>query len=196
AEQGVHVSTRELAKRIGVTQALLYRFFASKEAILEAVIEHSLAGRWNDRWVAILADTDLSAEQRLGDFYSDYVLSMSPESMRLFMRLNLDGHPHARRFAVPLTQRLLVPVTAVLRHAASLPDFMARPMMHGERELAMVLHGGLMFLAIRKNIYGMPMTVDLDELIRLQVRTFLPGALVELERLHRNTDEPEIPNRD
>ncbi|KCV36277.1 TetR/AcrR family transcriptional regulator, partial [Bordetella bronchiseptica] len=36
-KNGFEGSTRELAKQIGVTQPLLYRYFSSKEALIERV---------------------------------------------------------------------------------------------------------------------------------------------------------------
>ena len=64
--------------------------------------------------------------------------------------------------------------------------------MRGERELDMALHGGIMFLAVRKFVYGMPMPDDLSDLVALQVRTFLPGAILEMQRLHGDAAEPTL----
>ena len=64
--------------------------------------------------------------------------------------------------------------------------------MRGERELAMVLHGGLVFIDIRKHVYRMPMPDNLDDLLALHVRTFVPGALEELRRLHSDAAEPAL----
>lgn len=40
AEHGFDASTRELAKHIGVTQSLLYRYFPTKQALIEKVYSH------------------------------------------------------------------------------------------------------------------------------------------------------------
>ena len=39
AEVGLGGSTRELAKRMGVTQPLLYRYFPTKEGLIESVYD-------------------------------------------------------------------------------------------------------------------------------------------------------------
>lgn len=49
AEHGFGVRTRELTKRIGVSQPLLYRYFPSKDAVIEAVIEAVFLGPLRDR---------------------------------------------------------------------------------------------------------------------------------------------------
>src|ERR1700739_1778532 len=46
AEHGVAGQTRELAKRLRITQPLLYRYFPSKEALIERVYQEVFVGRW------------------------------------------------------------------------------------------------------------------------------------------------------
>jgi AcrR family transcriptional regulator len=192
AEAGFDASTRELADRLGVTQALLYRYFPSKQRLIERVLEHTF-GRLQARAADLaLRDRSRPLEARLIEFYQRYLARISFTSMRLFVRAGLDGGDLARRFSVPLTERLLAPVIEELRYSAGLPDSEVRPLMRGERELAMALHGGVVFLAIRKQVYGMPMPDDLSDLVALQVRTYLPGALEELTRLHGAAGEPTL----
>ena len=50
AEVGFGGTTRDLASRIGITQALLYRYFASKADLMEAVFERVFLGRLSPRW--------------------------------------------------------------------------------------------------------------------------------------------------
>ena len=47
AEVGFAGDTRELAQRLGVTQSLLYKYFPSKEALINRVYEEVYLGRWN-----------------------------------------------------------------------------------------------------------------------------------------------------
>jgi AcrR family transcriptional regulator len=192
AEVGLDASTRELAKRLGVTQALLYRYFPSKQGLIERVFEHAIGWPEGRAIDPALQDRSRTLELRLIEFYQGYLARVSFTSMRLFVRAGLDGRNLARRFSVPLTERLLVPVIEELRHAAGLPGSDVRPLMRGERELAMALHGAVVFLGIRKHVYGMPMPDDLSDLVALQVRAYLPGALEELRRLHGAAGEPTL----
>ncbi len=57
-----------------------------------------------------------------------------------------------------------------------LPGFKQLPMTNWERELALALHSGIVFLAQRKHIYRMPLPDDLGELVAMHVRAFLVGA--------------------
>ena len=47
AEVGFGGDTRELAKRAQVTHALLFRYFPSKDALIERVYREVYLGRWN-----------------------------------------------------------------------------------------------------------------------------------------------------
>jgi AcrR family transcriptional regulator len=192
AEAGFEAPTRALASRLGVTQALLYRYFPSKQRLIERVFERAFARLQSHAADPGLTDRTISLEARLIGFYRGYLARISFTSMRLFVRAGLDGGDLARRFSVPLTERLLAPVIEELRHAAGLPGSDVRPLMRGERELAMALHAGIVFLATRKHVYGMPMPDDLSDLVALQVRTYLPGALEECRRLHGDAGEPTL----
>jgi AcrR family transcriptional regulator len=192
AEAGFDAPTRELARRLGVTQALLYRYFPSKQRLIERVFEHAFGRLQVRAGDAPFGDRSQPLEARLTGFYQAYLGRVSFTSMRLFVRAGLEGCDLARRFSAPLTERLLAPLIEELRHAAGLPGGEVRPLMRGERELAMALHGGIVFLAIRKHVYGMPMPEDLSDLVALQVRAYLPGALAELQRLHGAAGEPSL----
>ncbi|NDA92718.1 MAG: TetR/AcrR family transcriptional regulator, partial [Betaproteobacteria bacterium] len=72
AEAGFAGQTRELSKRIGVTQSLLYRYYPSKQDLIEAVFEAVFLKPWNPAWTKALQDRSKPLRDRLIDFYSDY----------------------------------------------------------------------------------------------------------------------------
>ena len=183
AEHGFALGTRTLVAELGVSQALLYRYFPSKEALVEAVLDRLAQGRWQSDWDALLDDRALSLETRLTRFYTAYLTGTDRATMRLFLRANLDGHDVARKLGQNLTARILSPVVEGLRAAAGRPALAREPLDAAERELAMGLHGGLVFLAIRKHVYGYPLPDDLGPLIARQIRVWLPGAVAETKRL-------------
>ena len=47
AENGLSAGTIELARRIGITQPLLYKYFPTKDALFEKVYERLLPQSWN-----------------------------------------------------------------------------------------------------------------------------------------------------
>src|SRR3546814_5858075 len=72
AEVGFRGTTRELARRLGVSQPLLYRYFPDKQALIDRVYATVVAGRWREEWTALLADRTLPLDETLKRFYRAY----------------------------------------------------------------------------------------------------------------------------
>jgi AcrR family transcriptional regulator len=73
AEAGFSGTTRELAKRLGITQAALYRHFPSKEALIDALFEGA-ARKWRaEDWGPALADPSVPLCERLSGLYAAYL---------------------------------------------------------------------------------------------------------------------------
>ncbi|MEQ8354977.1 MAG: helix-turn-helix domain-containing protein [Kiloniellaceae bacterium] len=183
AEVGFEGTTRALAERLEVTQALIYRYFSSKQELIDATLSAVFSDRWDPAWDGLLADRRLPLAERLSTFYCAYHARSTAMTMRLFVRAGLDGQTLPGRHGARLTDRIFVPVITALREEAGLPDFSQKPMTRGERELAMTLHGAVIFLGIRKHVYQMPMPASVDDVIRLQVGTFVEGARHSIKML-------------
>ena len=92
AEVGFSGSTRDLAKRIGVTQPLLYKYFATKVELAEAVFARVYLDRLDPDWPRLLIDRTRPLEERLTTFYRAYTGAIfTYEWMRIFMWAGLDG---------------------------------------------------------------------------------------------------------
>lgn len=168
---------------MGVTQALLYRYFPSKKALIERVFEQRLSA-WDPALNELLEQYDRPLEDRLVRFYQGFAKRGTKEGVRLFMRAELDDQGYADRYTFPLNERVLTPVVAALRHEAGLPEFDKLPLMRGERELAMTLHGAIAHLGFRKHLYNSPLPDNLGAHVKFYVRSFLTGALENLRRIH------------
>ena len=72
AEAGFGVQTRELSRRLGVSQPLLYRYFPSKQDLINAVFEAVFMSQWRDDWIAELQDRKVPLRDRLLRFYLQY----------------------------------------------------------------------------------------------------------------------------
>ncbi len=196
AANGFAASTRDLARDMGITQALLYRYFPSKDDLIDHVFQTVFIDRWKPEWDVILADRTRSSEERLILFYCGFLGNVSYVTLRLFMRAALDGMKFPDRYTFSLNDRILEPVVAGLRDALGLPGFDKIPLFDDERELAVMLHGSIVFTRIRKFIYDTPLPDDPEAIVALQVKTFLPGALHQLEQLHvaPSPDMPSLPD--
>lgn len=181
AERGFNGSTREIATRLGVTQALLYRYFPAKQNLVKAVFA-SFREDWDKSRAAVLADTARPLADRITDFYAAYIRRHSGFSgVRLFMHAALAGIDLPLRYSPDLDALVLHPVLASLRaEIGRRPP--SSPMPRRERDLVLGLHGAIIFVGIRRHIYGAKITNARQiELVGGIIRAWLPGALEYLK---------------
>ena len=167
AEVGLDGNTRQLAKRLGVTQSLLFKYFATKEDLLEAVYETVYLDRLSSDWPARLTDRSVSLRTRLLAFYTEYsALIFEHDWMRIFMFSGLAGAALNNRYLEHLGGVILNPVLA---ETAALASASARPTM----EDIWNLHGGIVYIGIRTHIYGLPAPENPEEVIASAIDKYL-----------------------
>ncbi len=167
AEVGLDGNTRDLAKRIGVTQSLLFNYFATKDDLIEAVYEKVYLGRLSPDWPERLTDREVPLRRRLLDFYTEYsTLIFQYEWMRIFMFSGLYGAELNRRYLKHLGDVILLPLLGEIEHEASSS---VTPVM----EDIWNLHGGIVYIGIRQHIYRTPCPDDPSEAISRAIDRFL-----------------------
>lgn len=167
AEVGLDGNTRDLAKRIGVTQSLLFNYFATKDDLIEAVYEKVYLGRLSPDWPERLTDREVPLRRRLLDFYTEYsTLIFQYEWMRIFMFSGLYGAELNRRYLKHLGDVILLPLLGEIEHEASSG---VTPVM----EDIWNLHGGIVYIGIRQHIYRTPCPDDPSEAISRAIDRFL-----------------------
>jgi AcrR family transcriptional regulator len=184
AQVGFGGDTRELAKRANVTHALLFRYFPSKEALIERVYQEVYLGRWNPAWELLIQDRSIPLRSRLVRFYRLYAQTiLSYEFVRLLMFAGLRGADMTRRWFALVAERLVKPICREIRLAHGLPDFDRVPPTQTEIELVWGVNSRIFYFGVRKYIYGMPVPRDLDRLIEAEVHTFFDGIGKTLKEL-------------
>lgn len=187
ARHGFNSPTRALATDMGVTQALIYKHFESKAGLIEQTLRSVLGGGRGT-----VFDSSAPLERALIEFYSKFVGGMTETRFRLFVRAGLDGRSWPTRRGDALTRTLFLPVISALRREAGLESLEIRPPMRGERELVMMLHASMVFFGVRRFVYNMPMPENLDDVVALQVRTFVTGAVPQIALLHKDGAEASL----
>lgn len=177
AEHGFEGKTRDLAKRIGITQPLLYRYFPSKESLIERVYQEVYVRRWNPAWEDLITDRRIALPDRLCRFYKEYSRAVYDYVwVRMFVYSGLKGVDINDRYLRSIKDKVLRPVCVELRHAHGLPAPDEIPVSEQELELAWGLHGSFFYRAIRFYIYSLTTTADNDTAIENEVRVFLSGV--------------------
>ena len=71
SEVGFGGQTRELARRLGISQSLLFRYFPTKDDIIKRVYEEVYLSRWKPEWETLLSDRSRPLSDRLNQFYHE-----------------------------------------------------------------------------------------------------------------------------
>jgi AcrR family transcriptional regulator len=182
AEVGLGGGLRDLAKRLGITHQNLFRYFPTKEALVERVYLEVYFNRWQPEWEALLRDTSRPLAARLIDFYNAYLpVIFRYDWMRIFFFAGLKGVDIPQRYVGIIQTKLVEPLALELRALAGhSTDAAPSPQ---ELEIAWGLHGELFYLAIRRWVYGLEVPDDLSPLIEMAVTRFLEGAPAALRKL-------------
>jgi AcrR family transcriptional regulator len=176
AEHGFGGRTRELARRLGVTQPLLYRHFPSKAALIDRVYEEVYLNRWKPEWERLLDDRTIPLAERLTRFYQDYARTiLSYEWTRIFLFSGLTGTSINRRYLKLVRERVFPRVVREIRTTYGLPRRGGRNRDDADTELVWGLHASIFYIGIRKWVYGVPVPRDVDRLVAQKVRIFLEG---------------------
>jgi AcrR family transcriptional regulator len=180
SEHGLDGQMRVLAQNIGITHALLYHYFPTKQALLERVYYELFEGRWKPEWAQLLDDPNLDVEEKLTSFYCDYQATiLTRDFVRIFIFSGLSDHYITDRFFALLRERLFPRVVRETRKYRGVTS-RAKPTAR-ELELLMGLHGGIFYTGVRRWIYGQAVhseeATEYDEgYIRDRVRSYLLSA--------------------
>jgi AcrR family transcriptional regulator len=176
AECGFEGQTRELAKRLRITQPLLYRYFPTKEALIERVYQEVFVGRWKASWGKLISDRTGPLKSRLTQFYREYAETiLTYEWIRLFMFAGLKDLGLNDRYLKMLRERVFEKVIVEIRAEYGRPPVTQLPITVLEIEMVWGLHAAIFYLGVRQFIYGMPLEADVNSIIDAKVTTFLSG---------------------
>lgn len=174
ADFGFDAQIRHLAQRIGVSQGLIFRYFGTKEALIERVYQRTFLARWDPGWEALLADEGLPLRQRLKRFLLSYLTVTDDHRwIRISMHSSLAGRDMTRRYVeVHVTGLLRLIARQVRLHRGQDPAPEITP---DELELVWHLHSTVVYYLVRKHITKSPVSADAETWIGQAVDNFIRG---------------------
>ncbi|MBA4011054.1 MAG: TetR family transcriptional regulator [Phenylobacterium sp.] len=179
AENGFGGQTRELARAMGVSQALIFRYFPTKEDLIERVYEEVFSKEWRPN-LSLVADRSQPLETRLIAFYRDYAgLILGHDYTRLLMFSALGGVNYHERLFARIAAEIYPVVIDELRAHYGRPSLAERPASQNEVEAVWGLHAAIFFVGIREHVFGLGVP-PADGMVELKVRTFLQGVAAAL----------------
>jgi AcrR family transcriptional regulator len=172
AAQGFDGGTRGLARSTGITQPLLYRYFPSKDDLINEVYRAVFLDRWQAGWETTIARSDRPLKDRLTAFYHSYAATVLDRTwLRIFFFAGLKGLDLNRRYLQRVEERLLAPIWAETCRSLNLvTQDQSRP-----HDLVWQMHGAVFYHGIRRHIYG-DESVRIGAAVDLAIATFLHEA--------------------
>lgn len=178
ARRGFEGSTRDLAKELNVAQPLLYRYFPTKDALVERVYDE-LVSRWDPQWEEWLADRSQPLADRLKRYLKNYAhFVLRSEWVRIFIYAGLSHAGINQKYLGRLRERHFLLIAREMRHAYKIPEPSNAAAEDEEVELIWAMHSSVFYIGVRKWVYGLPTPKGdlLDRVIDMRVDAFLAGA--------------------
>lgn len=176
ARRGFATQIREFAKELGISQGLIYRYFRSKDALIERVYEHNFLKRWDPEWEKLLRDASRPLSERLRAFYTSYLAAIDdPDWIRLVMYSGLQGNDLTRRYIQTQVEHLLRVIARECRRSYSRRSHTAKALTERELEAVWQLHSTFIYYLVRKHIFGTQATKSTELLVTVSVDDFLNG---------------------
>jgi len=172
AAAGFSWQTRDLAKSLKVTQSLIFRYFPTKQALIDAVFEEMYLKRWNPEWEVMLTDRSIPIENRLSRFYTSYTATIFDYRwIRIYLFSGLMGYDLNRRYVELLEGKVLSNICKEVRFARH-PSQKAA-VTKRDMEVAWQIHAGVFYYGVRKFVYQIPVLQDTDVIVANTVRMLL-----------------------
>jgi len=184
AKVGFGGDMRSLAAHLGIGHPLLFKYFPTKESLIERVYQEVFVGRWNPYWETIISNRAMGLEERLCEVYRSYCRTVFHyEWIRLFMFAGLKHSGVNTRWLHFITENLVKPICAEVRATFALPDFSEVPVTEMEVELVLGISSRIVSYALRKFIYGTPVPKDLDPIIDAEIEIFVNGSKAVIPKI-------------
>lgn len=174
ADHGFEVQIRQLAREIGISPALVFKYFEGKDALIDAVYDTVFEARWDEAWGRAIKDRSRPLAERLSQFYLSYLAVVDDRNwIRIAMRASLDGNGMTRRYLGDHVSMILGLIADEIDHWRG-PD--AEPPDHARRmEHVWHLHSTVIYYLIRKHIHQAPVMRDREAFVEEVVTLFLDG---------------------
>jgi AcrR family transcriptional regulator len=174
SEEGFDGGTRDLARRLGVTQPLLYRYFPSKDDLIREVYRTVYLEPFDPGWEKLLTDRSRPIRDRLQEFYNAYTdVIFTRKWLRIYFYAGLKGLDINRWYIGVVEDKILSRIVRECRHEAGLAE-QDRPTA-AEIEMAWVLQSGIFYYGVRKYIFESPVLENKDRVISDALDVFLAG---------------------
>ena len=175
SELGFNAQITDLAARLGISHALIFRYFGNKQNLINQVYKRVFVEPWSDDWMRDLADRSLPLQQRIERFYVAYLEVVdNPLWIRVALHAGLAGEHLPRGHEVrSRVEKVLELILREIRAHRNLPQ--DAPIDALEWETAWHLHSSIIYFLIRKHVLDHGSTVERHLMVKRVVENFVCG---------------------
>lgn len=171
------ITVQALADRVDVTQPLVHRYFPAKADLIAAIRDRIQNAHWDPAWHQVITDRSRPLEERIPDFYRRYLPHIYHDNWyRGFWYAALADPTFAQTYLDHVHQELLVAILGEVRLRFGYPPVDQVPPFEREVELVWGMHSTMIFLGIRRYVYRMPVSDDVDITLLDQTHALLLAA--------------------
>ena len=179
AARGFDGSTRDLARYLGITQPLLYRYFPTKEHIIKAVYQAVYLDVWKASWDALLVDRSRPLRERLHQFYGEYTeIIMNEEWMRIYFFAALRGAEINKLYIKFIEERILRRIIVEFLHECGVAADETEAV--AEMEHVWFLQSAIFYYGVRLYVYKLRPAASRLEVIDAAIDMFVTGYRARL----------------
>ncbi len=183
SKYGFEGGTRNLAKEIGVTQPLLYKYFPSKADLIDAVFEELYERQRRHQWDIALSDRSRPIADRLNEFFSLYAeRTYSSEWIRIYTFAGLLDGTLNRRHIQKVANPIMRLICSEVHYDMYGRDRATDDITQHELDILWLLHGGIYYFYVRSFVYN----EDVGGTLAALVRDGVDQALASLRNLYRH----------
>ena len=176
AKNGLSAQIRDLAKSIGVSQALIFKYFESKENLVECVYKEIFLDHWNDDWEREMVDRTIPLKERLVRFYLQYMVVINDYNwIRICLQASLSNQDLTRRYINEYLNRILEIIALEIR-AEGGSHSQAKPT-EWEVEKVWIVHSAIAYYSVRNNVHQTAIMGDPRQYVCQVIDTILPGLI-------------------
>lgn len=174
ATHGFSGQIRELARYVGISPALVFKYFGNKQNLIERVYRKVFIERWDDTWERQLANRKVPLRERLKRFYREFFEKIDDFGWtRCGLLSSFEGGDlskrHVERAVIPILNRIVLE----LRHERGIRS--SAPPSERELETVWHLHSTFVYYAVRKHVHRRPVWENHDDMAEHVVSLFLGG---------------------
>lgn len=191
AEHGFDGQLKDLAEVIGVSQALIFAYFGSKQTLIERVYEKVYIARWKDAWYEGLVDRTKPLDDRLREYYVDYLKAIDePIWIRIVLYSGLSGNELTRRYVSNRVEKLL---RAIVSEVYDTFKFSKKEFPETDLyEIVWDLQSSFLYGLVRKHIWKLPVMTDSERLVEQRVRHFMNGLMARSSERKRGSQRTRL----